>query len=95
MNIIPQITHPLGRHWDQPRDIRDAPMDDTHVLLTPFQVRLLPEYSTSMPSGVYAGKCWKWVQLPKFGNDKWLIWYGNEVSPNEFEVCKRKILEIL
>jgi hypothetical protein len=56
--FIPPITHPLGQHWRQP-DLSDVTMDDTHVLLTRRQFDALADYSTSTPSGVYAGKCWK------------------------------------
>jgi len=94
MNIIPPMTHEHGKYWSQPKDIRLAPMDDTHVLLSSYQIDRLSEYSASMPSGVYSGKCWLWKQHPKYGNDMWLIWYGLEESPNEFLVEKRQILEI-
>lgn len=59
MNAIPPIINPKGKHWDQPANIRDAPMNDTHVLLTRAQLRGLMEYSNSQPSGVYDGKCWR------------------------------------
>ncbi|BDA85009.1 hypothetical protein Sa4125_25510 [Aureimonas sp. SA4125] len=80
--MIPNITDPLGRYWNQPKDIREAPMDETHVLLTPHQFRELAEYSTTMPSGVYPGKCWKREQLevtPKGWRPTgiWALgWYG-------------------
>ena len=83
LNEIPEMTDPLGKHWHQPRDIRQAPMDDKLVLLTPAQFEALPEYSTSMPSGAYEGKCWKRAQYeldPKGGwvstGVWWLGWYG-------------------
>lgn len=84
--MIPAMTDPLGKHWDQPRDICDAPMDEKLVLLTPRQFDDLPEYSASMPSGVYPGKCWKRQEYKRVEIDgelrmeptgKWWIgWYG-------------------
>lgn len=95
-NAIPEMTDPLGRHWHQPADIRSAPMDDTHVMLTQREVDELPEYSASMPSGVYPGKCWKWCQHPKFGDAMYLMWYGDFCDESRREVfnCKRRILVI-
>lgn len=86
--MIPAMTDPLGRHWQQPQDIREAPMDDLLVLLTPAQFEGLSEYSTSMPSGVYPGKCWRrnlFTRDPQTGNvvatDKWLLgWYGESTK---------------
>jgi hypothetical protein len=72
------MTHRLSRHWEQPNDIRDAPMDDKTVLLTPEQLKGLHEYSTSMPTGVYAGKCWKRIER----NRTLLVWYG-DVTPDD------------
>jgi len=91
--MIPEMTDPLGRYWHQPADIREAPMDETHVLLTVRQYGELSEYSDTMPSGVYPGKCWLWLPHPRFKSDrKWLLWYGAQISATEVEVCKREIL---
>lgn len=59
MNIIPEMTDPLGKYWEQPKDIREAEMDDTHVLLTQAQFDGLHDYSASLPTGTYDGKCWR------------------------------------
>lgn len=86
---IPIMDDPLGKYWDQPRDIRSAPMDDTHVILTQRQFKELPEYSTSIPTGVYPGKCWK-----RFERDQpWvLVWYGPETPDHECPILFRVIL---
>lgn len=76
-NEIPEMTDPLGKHWNQPADIRLAPMDDTHVILTNWQMGSLHRYDTSMPSGVYPGKCW----LQTRGKVTRLVWYGNDPDP--------------
>ncbi len=59
MSVIPEITEGLGQHWRQPVDIRSAPIDGETILLTPGQFAGLADYSVSMPTGVYPGKCWK------------------------------------
>lgn len=75
--MIPEMIDPLGQYWDQPKDIREAPMDDKTVLLTPRQLQGLHEYSTTMPSGVYPGKCWKRQE-----GRKWFLgWYGVDPDP--------------
>jgi hypothetical protein len=90
LNAIPAMTDPLGRHWCQPFDIRQAPMDDTHVLLSTEQVAQLMNYSSSYPSGTYDGKCWKRAQ-----KDGWyLCWYQPHPEPNKIGIGHRIILEI-
>lgn len=92
MNQIPEMTDPLGRHWNQPKDIRSAPMDGKHVILTKAQISGLSNYDRSMPSGVYSGKCW----LRENGKTTWLVWYGRETGPGskEFRVEHRVVLEL-
>jgi hypothetical protein len=88
--MIPLMTDPLGKHWDQPADIRQAPMDETHVLLTLRQVSDLLEYSSSYPSGTYDGKCWK-----REGEDCWyLCWYQPHPIPGKIGIGYRIILEV-
>jgi hypothetical protein len=75
--MIPEMTEPLGRYWRQPADIRDAPIDDKTVLLTPYQFAELHNYSATMPSGVYPGKCWR-----RQSREGWhLGWYGVDPDP--------------
>lgn len=50
--MIPEMTDPRGTYWRQPVDIRLAPMDDEHVILTPQQLAGLAEYSRSVPISV-------------------------------------------
>ena len=65
---IPEMTDPLGRYWNQPRDIRSAPISDTEILITRRQFDELAEYSTSMPTGAYEGKCWKRQEYERVGH---------------------------
>jgi hypothetical protein len=78
--IIPEMTDPLGRYWEQPCDIRDAPIDDETVLLTPAQFASLHEYSATFPTGVYPGKCWK--RIEDKSKRVLLVWYG-AVTPDD------------
>jgi len=87
---IPPMVDPLGQHWRQPIDIRLAPMDDTHVLLTPQQIDGLSDYSHSYPSGTYDGKCWK-----REGDECWyLCWYQPHATPGKIGIGYRVILPL-
>lgn len=90
--MIPQMTDPLSKYWDQPRDIHEAPMDDDIVLLTPAQFSKLATYDTSTPSGVYPGKCWKAQEYKqrKPTGVYYLRWYGPE-SKGECPILHRRI----
>lgn len=93
--MIPQMIDPLGLHWQQPTDIRQAPMDETHVLLTPRQIADLLEYSRSYPSGTYDGKCWKREGEDEDGSTFWyLCWYQPHPAPGMIGVGFRIILEV-
>jgi len=88
--VIPPMTDPLGQHWRQPIDIRLAPMDDTHALLTPQQVDGLSDYSHSYPSGNYDGKCWK-----REGHECWyLCWHQPHATPGKIGFWSRVILPL-
>jgi hypothetical protein len=89
-NAIPVMTDPLSRYWGQPANIRQAPMDDTHVLLSTAQVADLKDYSTSYPTGAYEGKCWK----RKCGVDWLLCWYRPHANPDKLSITYRIILEV-
>lgn len=97
-NSIPPITDPLGRYWDQPPIERIA-IDDTHALMTHEDFTLLPEYSASMPSGVYPGKMWRrrdgaFDPRCRPEDRRWLLcWYG--IVPGDATVCSNNFREIL
>ncbi len=86
-SIIPEMTDRLGKYWEQPPDIREAPMDAEIVLLTLRQFEGLHEYSSSIPSGVYPGKCWKRLERDR----PYLGWYGVCDDPERCSVNFRKI----
>lgn len=91
--MIPIMDDPLGKHWNQPHDIRSAPMDEETVLLTPAQYKGLHEYSTSMPTNVYPGKCWKRIELKRdHGVHRvLLVWYGDETPDHRCPILFRNI----
>lgn len=86
--MIPEMTDPLGKYWHQPKDIREAPMDDAHVILTKKQYNSLASYDTTNPSGVYPGKCWKRTNR----HGKFLVWYGECDDPTQCSINARTIL---
>lgn len=87
--MIPEMTDPLGKHWNQPKDMTSVEMDDKHALLTPLQYEMLHEYSSTIPTGVYPGKCWKRLQ-----SDGWLLAWFEEVPTNP-KLCSIHFREIL
>ena len=97
-NSIPPITDPLGKHWRQP-DMSQVLIDDDSAIMSKAVFDELAEYSTSMPSGVYPGKCWK---REEYIMDKgrvvlrtgkwWLCWYGLHEDPKFVSNNFRKIL---
>ena len=96
---IPPITDPLGRHWRQP-DMSDVEITSEHAMLTQRQFDGLPEYSTSQPSGVYPGKCWKAEEFVREGNrarptGRWFLrWFGICEDPKFCSNNQREIIFI-
>jgi hypothetical protein len=92
MNAIPIMDDPMmGKHWQQPHDISSAPMDETHVILTPAQVDALLKYDRSMPSGVYPGKCW----MRREHCATYLVWYGEETADHKCPILFRHVLDLV
>lgn len=86
--MISEMTDTLGKYWGQPKDIREAPMDDTHVILTKRQYNELAGYNRTNPSGVYPGKCWR--RSNRLGN--FLVWYDVCDDPTLCSINTRQIL---
>lgn len=92
--MIPAMTDPMGRHWRQPP--REAiEVDDKHALMTEAVFKALPEYSDSIPSGVYPGKMWRrhdGIFDRKATSYPWfLCWFG-EVKDGKCEIVFREVL---
>lgn len=87
-HAIPDMTDPLGRHWQQPsREL--ILVDEHHALMSSRTLLQLPEYSSTLPSGTYTGKMWRRAA----GNgDWWLCWYGDLVGPDQISIHRRPVL---
>ena len=99
-NVIPPITHELGRYWEQP-PAAEILVDDTHALMTRATFDKLAEYSTSFPTGAYEGKMWKRHDgafdeefKADGGMPEWLLcWFGeSQIGPGYVSNNHRKIL---
>jgi hypothetical protein len=98
-DVIPPITHRLGRHWEQPSTDKIV-LDSTHALMSKATFKQLPEYSSSIPSGVYEGKMWKrnngiydTAFLKSGGKPEWLLmWYGTAEDPDKCSINSRVIV---
>ena len=88
--MIPPITDPLGKYWNQP-DREDVLVDETHAIMTISNFHKLAEYSTSIPTGVYVGKMWR----RHFNGDDYVMWYDVAENPNNCSIQQRKILVVL
>jgi len=65
-------------------------MDDVDVLLSERQLSELAEYTTTLPSGVYPGKCWK-----RKSTNGWLLcWYGEETPQHQCPIDFRHVLVV-
>jgi hypothetical protein len=90
VNLIPEMTDPLGRHWRQPVGVRNLEMDDTHVLIPLALKSAFCSYDRSYPSGTYSGKTW----LRSNRGTDWLVWYGELLPDDEIAIGARIILWI-
>lgn len=82
--IIPPITDPLGKYWQQPHR-RFIELDDTHALMSEQTFKGLKEYSTSIPTGRYEGKMWK-----GFIKGEWyLVWLAPDTNHNLLRIEKK------
>lgn len=100
-HVIPPITDPMGKHWEQP-DRFEIEIDDTHALMSRETFENLHNYAHSQPSGVYPGKMWKWhcpgngvlCRCPKNG-PAYLKWFGETYTEKGVEYCRGGSREIL
>lgn len=57
-HAIPEMTHPLGKHWEQPATSKIL-ITDVRAVMSKAVFDKISDYSGSIPTGVYAGKMWK------------------------------------
>jgi len=89
-NVIPPITEPLGRYWDQP-DPASILVDSTHAVMSQRAFDELCEYSASIPSGTYEGKMWK---RQCADGSWWLSWFCSDPNPKMIGMQHRRILVV-
>lgn len=88
-NVIPEMVHPLSRHWKQPK-VSDILLDSQVALMSQETLDLLSEYSMSVPTGVYTGKMWKMEMRATW----WLRWMVIEEGESEGVILSRRILVV-
>lgn len=85
--MIPEMIHPLGKHWQQPA--REEILFDSDDPEVPVRIPIaawekLPAYDYSDPSGVYEGKMWRCQ-----GH---LRWYGASLDLDRCTIHTRKVV---
>lgn len=83
---IPPITDPLGKHWRQP-DMSSVEILSEHALMTQRECDQLFEYSSSTPSALYDGKCWK----TRWGDKWYLRWCSPHTLADRININEREI----
>jgi len=93
-SIIPPMTDPMGKHWEQP-SASDIEIDDKYAMMTKEIFEQLKDYSCTMPTGVYPGKMWKRRMNYHDESKGWLlVWYGHCDKPNHCSKNFREIIKI-
>ena len=82
--VIPKITDPLGKHWEQPAR-KHIELDDTHALMSEQTFLGLANYTSSQPTGIYPGKMWRGQYLKK-GEKVWKL-HWVELDPDDDKYC--------
>lgn len=75
---IPPITNPLGKYWKQPK-VENIKFAFGCAWVSKNDYDLLPEYSTSNPTGAYEGKMWKRIS----GKQAYLCFFVNDPADPE------------
>jgi len=86
-NTIPDMVHPLSKHWDQPKK-EVVLIDDVSACISQESFQQLKEYSMSIPTGVYEGKMWK----ARFRGKWYLRWFGKENKEGLLPILIREII---
>lgn len=93
--IIPEITDPMGRHWEQPSR-QEIAISSLKARMSAATMKKLPDYSCSQPSGVYPGKMWRSSNVYYKELDApviwWLRWFGEHEDP---ALCSNHSREIV
>ena len=84
---IPEMTHPLGRAWQQPKR-EEIKILFGHAFMSKEAFGKLHDYSHSRPSAVYPGKMWRCL----LAGMNYLVWYGECEDQNKCSVNHLKII---
>lgn len=89
--MIPEMVHELGRYWQQPDRLSiDMDVDRNFAYICQVDFDKLLEYSSSCPTGAYAGKMWKACCA-----DHWILrWYEEHPSKNGMVIIKSMPIRI-
>lgn len=97
-NFIPDMVHPLSKGRLQQPNREDLTIDDESVIMNTKSFKMLAEYSTSVPSGVYEGKMWKAHKYKEIDGEKvwdwYLLWFGLSEKEGMCSNQMRKIIII-
>ena len=76
-DLIPEMTDPLSSYWHQP-PLSEITLLDGKAVMSQKTFNALPEYSFTVPTGVYEGKIWKCKRgdSSDTGFTWYLRWYG-------------------
>jgi hypothetical protein len=89
--MIPAMDHPLSVYWHQP-DRSRVLIDDKHAVMSLSDLKILHEYSSSIPTGAYVGKMWK-CRVTTEAEQYWqLVWYDEHDDPKLLAIKRRRIL---
>ena len=93
-NVIPPMTHPWGKVWEQP-DRKNLVLDDKYAMMYRRDFEMLSDYKGSEPTGKYNGKMRK-IKHVYCGNIKsYLCWCHDENTVSqEIYISYREILII-
>lgn len=93
-NVIPPMTDPLGKYWDQPE--REEILIDADVaLMERSTFDKLHDYTRSHPTGCYPGKMWRaqYGVNGRPGTYWFLCWFGFSSKGEKF--CSNNYREIV
>lgn len=83
---IPEMTHPLGKYWDQPKRT-EISFTEKGVQMSDKTFSELSDYSLSYPSGVYPGKMWK----SRLKSGKWVLRYFTYKNEDQCNIISKEI----
>lgn len=87
---IPEITHELGKYWDQPgKDEFVIDQLSDYAIMTDEVFKKFHNYSHSQPTGAYEGKMWICI----YGGIKYLRWF--DAHPTDEQLLRTHQLEII